>query len=284
MEKIAIIADSTADLDQEAISKYNIHMLRLKIIYKDKEYIDGGSISAQQVYDDFEREVPTTSTPSINDVHELLKQLEADGVTHVIGITIGSKLSGTYNMVRLACESHPNLQSYIFDSKALSLGAGALAIGCGEMIEQGKSFEEITRQLPEMQKKISVFFIVDALKYLIKGGRIGRVSGAVGSMLNIKPIISIDSEGVYYTYDKIRGKNHAIKKLVSIAEETLSSTKARMWVMHGGALQEGKALLEKFKSVSGITSLNFGCIGPVLGVHAGPGLLGFILVKEPFYN
>lgn len=284
MEKIALITDSTSDLDQETILKYNIKVLRLKIIYKDKEYLDGGTISSEEVYKNLEFEVPSTSTPVMSEAEELFNQLENEGYTHVIAIHIGSKLSGTFNMVNLVLKKHPKLQSYVFDSKALSLGAGSLVIACGEMIEQGKSFKDITEQLPAMQKKVSVFFVVDTLKYLIKGGRIGRVSGVLGSILKIKPIISIDTDGVYYTFEKARGKKQAVRRLVSIAEETLRNTKAKIWVMHGDALQEGKELFERFKPLTNITKLNFGSIGPVLGVHTGPGLVGFVMVQEPFYK
>lgn len=284
MEKIALVADSTADLDQKTILKYDIKVLRLKVIYEDREYIDGVTISSDEVFKNLDKEVPTTSTPVMSDVHEIFTQLEEEGYTHVIGIHISSNLSGTFNMVNLALKKHPKLQSYVFDSKALSLGAGSLVIACGEMIKEGKTFREITEQLPAMQKKVSVFFVVDTLKYLIKGGRIGRVSGVLGSMLNIKPIIAIDKDGVYYTYEKIRGKKQAVKKLVAIAEETLKNTKAKIWIMQGDALYEGKELLDRFKSLSNVTSLNFGSVGPVLGVHTGPGLLGFVMVKEPFYS
>lgn len=284
MEKIALITDSTADLDKETILKYDIHVIRLKVIYKNAEYLDGDTISAEEVYKKLEEEVPTTSTPVMGDVEELFSRLEKEGFTHVIAIHLSANLSGTCNMVQLALQNVPQLQSYIFNSKALSLGSGALVIACGEMIAKGKTFQEITEQLPEMQKKISVFFVVDTLKYLIKGGRIGRVSGVLGSILDIKPIITIDSEGIYYTYDRIRSKKQAVNKLIEIAEKNLKETQAKIWVMHGDALHEGKELFERFKSLSNITELNFGSVGPVLGVHTGSGLVGFVMVKEPFYR
>lgn len=284
MEKIALIADSAADLTEDIIKEYNVNILPLKIIYKEKEYLDGLTITADEVYDNLEEEIPSTSLPSVQEVDNLFTKLEKDGYTHIIAIQLSSNLSGTFNTVNLVSGNHPNITSTVFDSKSLTLGTGALIIGCGEMIKNGKSYKEIVKQLPSMRDKVSVFYVVDTLKYLIKGGRIGKVSGTIGTMLNLKPIISINKEGVYYTYSKIRGKKQATRKLISIAEEALKTTKAKIWIMHGGAKDEGEILLEKFKSLSNITSLNFGCISPALGVHTGKGLIGVIIVKEPFYT
>ncbi|WP_461207159.1 DegV family protein [Clostridium sp. DL1XJH146] len=283
MEKIALIADSTCDLEKAQIEQYDIKVLPLKIIYKNKEYLDRIEISPQEVYDNIETEIPTTSLPSLQEIDTLFNKLEDEGYTHTICIHLSSNISGTYNSVKLIADEHPKLTSTVFDSKSLTLGTGAIVLACSELIEQNKSYEEIVNKLPSIKEKISVFYVVDTLKYLIKGGRIGKVSGTLGSVLNIKPIISINDDGVYYTYDKIRGKKHATKKLFEIAEERLKNSKSKIWIMHGGAEAEGKLLFEKMKTLQNITSLNFGQISPVLGVHTGPGLIGFIIAEEPLF-
>jgi DegV family protein with EDD domain len=284
LEKIALIADSACDLTKQQIEKYNVIILPLKIIYKNNEYLDGITITPEEVYEKLEEEIPSTSLPSPKEIDDVFMKLENEGYTHVIAIPLSSNLSGTYNTVKLIADNHPKLISTIFDSKSLTLGTGSLVLGCGEMIEQGKSYEEIVNQLPLMRDRVTVYYVVDTLKYLIKGGRIGKVSGTIGSLLNVKPIISIDKDGVYYTYAKIRGKKQATSKLFSIAEDALKKGKSKIWIMHGGCLEEGKAVLEKFKSLSNITSLEFGCISPALGVHTGKGLIGLIIANEPFHK
>lgn len=283
MEKIALVTDSTSDLDNETIEKYDIKVLRLKVIYKDREYIDGLTIESQEVYENLEKEIPTTSTPSIGDADALFKQLTEEGYTHVLCIHISSGLSGTLNMIRLALEKYKQLTAFVFDSKALSLGAGALVIGCAEMIKSGMSFDDVISQLPSMRDQISVFFVVDTLKYLIKGGRIGKVAGVLGSIMSVKPIISIGKDGVYYTYEKVRGKAKALGKMIDIIEEKVQDAKAKVWLMHGDAKQEAKEIFEKIKALKNVASLNMGLVGPVLGVHTGPGLVGVVIVKEPFF-
>lgn len=281
MDKIALVTDSTSDLDKKTIDKYNIKVLPLRIVYKDREYIDRVNITPKEVYDNLSVEVPHTSLPSMQDMENLFAKLEKEGYTHAIVVPISSGLSGTYNTLKLVSENHPELKITVFDSKSLTLGAGAIIIKCAELINAGKTYEEIVELLPKIRDSISVFYIVDTLKYLIEGGRIGRVSGTVGELLNIKPIISINSEGIYYTYTKVRGKKKALSLLFEISMEILKSTKGRVWVMHGGAEEEGLKFYELFRNIENITYLGFGDISPVAGVHTGPGLIGIVIMKEP---
>ncbi|MBL4936050.1 DegV family protein [Clostridium sp. YIM B02515] len=280
MQKIALITDSSCDLTKEIIDKYDIKILPLRIIYKDKEYIDRVTISPNEVYDNLVNEIPTTSMPSMGDMENLFSLIEEQGYTHVIAITLSSGLSGTFNALKLVSENHLNLVSYLFDSKSLSLGLGALVYECGKLISDGKSFEEIVDMLPAIKEKISLFYVVETLEYLKKGGRIGKVAGTIGDLLNIKPIISIDDEGKYFTYAKVRGRKQSITKLIDIAKETLETTKAKIFVMHGGALEQGEKIYDLFSKMPNVTSIYFTDISPALGVHTGPGLLGIAVVKE----
>jgi DegV family protein with EDD domain len=280
MEKIALVADSTCDLNEEEIKKYNVHMLPLKIVYKDREYTDRVDITPQEVYDNMKVEVPSTSLPSMEEIDSLFSKLKDEGYTHVIAITISTGLSGTNNSIRLVSEKHPEMTYEIFDSKALSLGAGAIVLECGEMIEEGKDFDTIVKQLPILREKIKVFYVLDTLKYLMKGGRIGKVSGSIGEFLNIKPIISIDGEGIYYTYTKVRGRKKSINKLYEIIKETLEDTTGKVWVLHGGAKDEAQKLYEKAKNIPNAIRQGYRDISPVAGVHTGPGLLGITIMEK----
>jgi EDD domain protein, DegV family len=280
MYKIALVTDSTSDLDKEIVDKYDIKVLPLRIVYKDKEYIDRVNITPKEVYDNLHIEIPHTSLPSMQDIENLFLKLEKEGYTHIIVVSISSGLSGTYNTLKLVSENHPGLKTTVFDSKSLTLGAGAIIIKCAELIETGNTYEEIVEILPKIRDSISVHYIVDTLKYLIKGGRIGRVSGTVGELLNIKPIIAINPEGIYYTYAKVRGKKKALSTLFEISADILKSTKGRVWIMHGGAEEEGRKFYGLFRNIENITYLGFGDISPVAGVHTGPGLIGVVIMKE----
>jgi len=280
MSKIALITDSTSDVDKEMIQKYDLKVLPLRIIYKDKEFIDRVTITPKQVYDNLEYEIPSTSLPSMQDMEDMYLKLEQEGYTHAIAVVISANLSGTYNTLRLVSENHPSIETCVFDSKSLTIGEAAIVEECGEMIKFQKSFNEIVEALPKIQSRITVYYAVDTLKYLIKGGRIGKVSGTIGEILNIKPIISINEDGVYYTYAKSKGKKKAVSKLVDIAREALEHTSCKIWVMHGGAYEEVKPFSEMIAALPNITRLSFGEISPVAGVHTGPGLLGIIIMKD----
>ena len=193
MSKIALITDSTSDVDKEMIQKYDLKVLPLRIIYKDKEYIDRVTITPKEVYDNFIYEIPSTSLPSMQDMEDMYLKLEEEGYTHAIAVIISANLSGTYNTLRLVSENHPSIETCVFDSKSLTIGEAAIVEECGDLIKCGKSYAEIIEALPEIQSRITVYYAVDTLKYLIKGGRIGKVSGTIGEILTIIPIISINN-------------------------------------------------------------------------------------------
>ncbi len=282
MSKIALITDSTSDLSPEIIEKYNIQVLSFKIIYKDREYVDGIEITPEDVYDRLKIEVPTTALPSLKDMHDLYKRLETEGYTHAIIVTLSSGLSGIHNAVTLVSQSYPNIQSYVYDSKSISLGEAYLVEECGKMIQAGKDFQEIIAAFPIMKKKMHLFFVVGTLEYLVKGGRIGRVVGTIGDILNIKPIISIgESDGKYYTVDKVRGRKRSLKRLKEIGQNILAQNKCQISVMSGAAKAEGQQIAEEFARETNAISVCYGgAISPVAGVHSGPGLVGVLLVED----
>ncbi len=283
MSNIAIITDTTCDLPEEILKQYNINVLPFRIIYKDREYRDKFEITPEEVYNNLANEIPTSSMPSMDDMEEMFHEIEEKGCKEVIAIVLSTGLSGIYNGIQVVSENHPNLRTFICDSQSISVGEGALVVECAKLAEKGKSFDEIVEAIPSIKKRIHLFFVVGTLEYLKKGGRIGKVSGTIAELLNIKPIISIDSkDGKYFTYDKVRGKKQALNRLVSIGEEILSKNKCSIYVMHGNGEEEAKKVYMQIKEKTNVISSTWGgCISPVSGVHSGPGLIGLVLVEEP---
>lgn len=281
MQKIAIFTDSACDLTDAELKEYGIRFLPLQIIYKDSSYRDRVEISADEVYGNLEVEVPKTSLPTGTDIDALFTELKKEGYTHAIGVMISGGLSGTANSVKLVAEEHPEIETYIYDTKNLSISEGIMALKAAKMVRDGLSFEAIKETLPEEKKSVDTYYCLATLEYLIKGGRIGKVSGTIGQMLNIKPIIYVNEEGIYVTLDKARGTKQAYMKLVSILKENLEKTKCKVYVMHGGAKKEAQDMVERIKDLPGILSLEFRQISPALGVHTGRGLIG-IAVERMF--
>lgn len=280
MQKIAVLTDSGSDLTLEQYKEYNIEFVPFRIIYSYGEFEDKISLSPKELYDSLEKEIPKTSLPSTARIDDILNKLEAEGYTHVIVVAISSGLSGTANAIRLALEDHPKLTSYVYDTKILSMAEGALVLNAAEMVKEGKTFEEIIEQLPKFRKKTHGYYTINTLEYLKKGGRIGKVAGTIGEILNLKPIISVNDEGIYYTYAKVRGRKQSINKIYKIAKEHLEKGKSKVWVLNGGSsAEEFDHLYKMISELDNIESIAPATIGPSLGVHTGPGLLG-VIVQE----
>ncbi|MBZ9636656.1 DegV family protein [Clostridium sp. FP1] len=282
MNKIALITDTTSDLNRELIEKYNINVLPFRIIYSDREYLDNVDITSQEVYANMEKEVPTSSLPSMKDMEELFLKLEEQGYTHAIAVTLSTGLSGIFNAMKLTSENHPGINTHICDSQSIALGEGLIVTECGRLIEEGKSFEEIVEAIPSIKKRIHLYFLVGTLEYLKKGGRIGKVSGTIAELLNIKPIIAVDTDGKYVTCEKVRGRKQSLNKLVELTNNILDKKKCRVYIVHGDALEESKKVMESIRPHPNVISIEFGgYISPVSGVHSGPGLIGMVCIEEP---
>jgi DegV family protein with EDD domain len=281
MEKIALITDSTCGLPNEYIEKYNVYVVSLKIIYKTKEFIDGIDITPDEVYSKIEEELPTTSMPSVQDVSDTFEAIIKDGYTHVIAMPISSGLSGTINSFLIASEHFKDkLNCFVFDTKILSMAVGLSIIEIGKMIEAKKSFDYICNEIPRLRNKTSMYFTVDTLEYLLKGGRIGKVSGHLGQLLNIKPIITMSEDGSYTTFSKTRGSNQAFNKLVSIATDILDKGKCKVVIMTGTMKNEAEKLKTILAAHRNTTFTYVGSITPVVGIHSGPRLLAFAILEE----
>lgn len=276
MEKIALLTDSSCDLPQEIIEKYNIHIIPLHIIFKDADYRDGIDLTPEEFYRRLPGEIPSTSMPSMGETWELMLKLKKEGYTHILAILLSSGLSGTLSMVEgLKERAHKmDISLTIINSKALSLALGFLVMRAGELIQEKFTLPQIVDTIEKLVKETRVFFVLKTLEYLRKGGRIGLVEGTIGDILDIKPIISINQDGVYYSVTKTRGRNRSLNKIIEIAVEAIGNRKVYLGVVHGAAQQEAEKVMEKLEKLVDIKEAFIGQTTPSMGVHTGPGLIG----------
>ncbi|MGV8083754.1 MAG: DegV family protein [Coriobacteriia bacterium] len=274
--KIAILVDSCSDVPKEYREKYGMYLLPLTIIYKDAEYRDGIDIQPEEVYARFSEEIPSTSLPSPSTVANVFKQIKADGYEQVIAVVISSGLSGTYELVRSFGPNPEGLQVHYVDTKNIGIGSGFSAIRAGELIEKGLPFEEVCEGVEYAAKHTKLFFCVSTLEYLVKGGRIGHVAGMLGQILDLKPVISCNDEGVYYTVAKARGRKKSLRIALDKAIEFANGAKEySITVMHGAAREEAEAIVAELKAqLQNFRICIEGQITPALVVHTGPGLIG----------
>ncbi|PJI07190.1 MULTISPECIES: DegV family protein [Clostridium] len=280
--EFAILVDSCCDVPEEYLEKYPIYVLPLRINYKGKSYRDRIDISPEEIYRKLSIEIPTTSLPEYSDVEEVFDNIIKDGYNKIISISISSNLSGTFNLIRLVSEEfkEKGIDIYLFDTKNIAIGSGMYAISVADNLEEGKSYKETIQLLKSEYGNSKVFFCVETLEYLRKGGRIGRVASMLGSALGVKPIITCDEDGTYCIAGKERGSKRCIKKVIALVNEFASrGKKAQISIMCSGERIELPEIKNKLEQLlpNSIVKIQ-GQISPVLGVHVGPGLIGIAVL------
>lgn len=273
--KTAILMDSGCDLSEELIERYGIKVLRLKVMYGDKMYSDGADIDPLEVYARFPDDIPKTSTPNMQEVMDIVDEIRAEGYEKIIAISISSELSGTYNVMAMTLRGIEDMQTYAYDTRNISIGSGLYALWAAKQLDEGRSFEEVTAGLERKIHDSKVFFYMDTLDYLRKGGRINPAVAVVGKVLGIKPVISCNERGVYYTVAKIRGAKKGIGKLMEVAMEFADGRKSMIGLMNGDAAETAKQIrpLIKEQAPNGEIVVDKQ-ITATMAVHTGPGLIG----------
>ncbi|MCS1351656.1 DegV family protein [Mechercharimyces sp. CAU 1602] len=277
MARIALVTDSSCDLPKEVVEKWNIEVVPLRIVFSHGEYRDGIDLTTDEVVDRLSEEIPTTSMPSPSDIHATFQRLQRDGFSHCIVLPISAAMSGTYNTFRLAAEEHEGIEIKVIDSSSLSWELGLIILEVARLIHAGLEFNDIIAKVDDIKQKVKGYFVLDTLEYLKKGGRIGTVASSIGSLLNIKPIITPNNEGKFVPYTIARGKKQATRKMIQPIHEQLKNTRASIAVFHIRAEEEAKALLQQFQEMENVREVYLGTVSPTLLVHSGPGLLGIAI-------
>lgn len=274
-QKIAILTDSGSDVPYDIAKEMNIFVVPLQVNYKDRSYRDGVDIDADTMYSRLKEEIPTTSLPLGSDIDKVLQDIEAQGYTHILAVVLSSGLSGTCNLLRLVAKES-KLPIEVIDTKNIGIGSGLSVIKAAKYVKEGLSWEDLITKVNETVLKTRVFFVLDTLEYLQKGGRIGKVTALIGYALDLRPIITCDSEGIYTTVAKARGRKVSINRCLELALEFAgNSNHITLALAHGHALDEVLKLKEHLlQKLGDRVTLYIGQVSPALGVHTGPGLIG----------
>ena len=275
--KTAILTDSSCDLSDEQLERYNIRMISLRIICQNAEYRDRIELDQDQIYNIMDDELPKTSLPLPEDIHAIYTQLVEDGYTDVIHLCISSGLSGTWNMVRILVEEYTDkLNIRVIDSKTLSSGLGMMVLAAARALEAGAEPDMAVQAAQAVRDTQLAMFVIRTLEYLRKGGRIGLVEGVLGSLLQIKPIVFVNDDGIYETLAKARGYKAAVETMIQEAVKRFGKTKIDLSVVHGHAQEEAQTLMERLKQALNVAGECITAVSPVLAIHTGRGLLGII--------
>ena len=269
-----LISDSTSYLPENLISDYGIIIIPLNLHLEGKSYKEGRDISHAEFYNIFKssKMFPTTSQPSAGEFLEVFQRLTPDDEALVI--LISAELSGTMQSALMArnmlvTERQKNI--HIIDSRSSSMGMGFQLLKAGEMFAQGRTMSEVIEEVERITIQQEIYFIVDNLEYLVRGGRLSKSSGLIGNLLQLKPVLTV-REGKLELFDKVRTSSRAVKLMKQQVEKNKSWIK-RLAVIHVQAEEEASKLQQDLQEQYGITAL-ISEAGPVIGAHTGPGTLG----------
>jgi DegV family protein with EDD domain len=274
---VRIVTDSTCDLPPETVARLGITVVPLTILWDGEELLDGIDIDAPAFYDRLRKSatLPKTSQPSVDRFVAAYRAIpESD---EVVSIHISSRMSGTINSATAAREQLGGRRIEIVDSEHVSLGLGAIVVIAAEAANAGATVDAVAAAARAAIQRVHVVALVDTLEFLRRGGRIGRARSLLGSILNIKPILHIQ-DGEMAPLDRVRTYNRAVERLVQAATE--HHDLERLYVAAGGDDAAATALADRIRPLIPGVEVNVGRIGPVVGVHAGPGVLGVCPVRR----
>jgi DegV family protein with EDD domain len=276
--KIALVTDSTADLPRQLINQWKIFVLPLKVSFGNQQFLDT-ELTAEEFYSRLaaESELPKTSQPSPEDFASVYAKALAE-YDEIISIHISSGLSGTLNSAHMAAEKFGG-KVHLVDSRSISLGIGQQVLEAAKGIQEGLAVQAVLDRIGKMREKMETIFTLDTMEYLHKGGRIGEVKGMLGALLRIKPVIRVNEEGVYVPAGIARSREKALCGIVSALEHAAKGRTVRaLAIAHGAAKDAADKLQNKLESVFNVRASLFTQVGPVIGVHTGPGTVGASVV------
>ena len=279
--RIAVLTDSTSDLPHELAKELGIRIIPQVLIMGTKTWRDGVDIDPPAFYKLLQTspDFPASSQPSVADFRKAFEELakDADGIAAIL---ISDELSGTINSARMAKESLPDVPIEIVDTRSVSAQLGFIAIAAARAAAAGADLQTVADTARAMIGHASVYFVVDTLEYLHRGGRIGAASRLFGTALNLKPLLTI-KDGIVQPVTKVRSRRKALATLLQLLDEELAGKeRIQMAVLHVAAPEEADQLAEQLVARYHPAEMLRTECGPVVGTHAGPGTLGVAYYAE----
>jgi DegV family protein with EDD domain len=280
MSRIKVVTDSTADLTREQIEKSGLTVVPLNVHFGDEVYKDGVTIKPSEFYARLRSSsiMPRTSQPSAGEFMEVYQRLAAEADT-IVSVHISSQLSGTLNSAETA-RGMVDVEVVPFDTRLCSQAAARCALLAAREAAAGKSKEDILAVLEQARESTLLVFCADTLEYLQKNGRIGRAQAVLGSMLQVKPVLTMDKEGHVASYDKVRGRSKVLPRMLLAANSTFGAgAEVDVSVIHSVNRDQAEELLTMMRNEFKVRDAVVAEIGPVVGAHIGPGAIGLIVTR-----
>ncbi|MDP2919090.1 MAG: DegV family protein [Dehalococcoidia bacterium] len=276
---VRIVTDSTADLSPELVKTLNITVVPVYVRFGQTSYRDGIDINRDEFYDKLvnSRVHPTTSQPTPADFARVYLEVAKD-TDEIVSVHVSGKLSGTYNSAlrgkELAAEK---CDIQVMDSQSVSMGLGLVTLAAARLAAAGQSLHKVIGEVDEAIANTHLLGVFDTLKYLLLGGRIGKAKALIGSLLNVKPVLSM-RDGEFQPVGNVRTRARGIERLIEFARSMPGIHE--LAVIHSTTQEEAHRLKERLGSLVDSSHLHLARLGPALGVHGGPGVLAVAVRKK----
>lgn len=279
---VRIIADSGSDLEKEEWQKLRVQVAPMSITFGDEMFEDGYTITKEEFYHKLVKEdiYPTTSQPAPDAFLQMFEEAKETG-DEVVVITISTALSGTYQSANIAKEMAEYEKIWIVDSLSATLGERLLIDVAVKMRDAGEQGAKIAEALEEIKGKIQITAAIDTLKYLQKGGRLSKAEASVGTLANIKPLVTISPEGRVETTDKALGKRRAMNKLLEYFKEAQIDYEYTPYFIYAMEEENCDAMIAMLEQAGfDVSMFRKGQLGGTIGAHIGNGAFGFIYIRK----
>lgn len=280
---VKVITDSTSYIPDAIKVEYDISVVSLSVVFGDEAFKEV-NISNEWFFKKLadEKKIPTSSQPSINDLYELFEE-HVKKNDEIVGVFISSDMSGTYSTAltvkNMILEDYPQAKIEVIDSRSNCMQLGFAVLAAAKAAKAGNTFEEVIRAAKENIERSRFVFIPDTLEYLRIGGRIGTASALVGSLLQIKPILTV-TDGKTHLLEKVRTKKRALNEIANIFYDNIKQFGlGDVIVQHINCKEEALELAKSLEKEIG-KKVDICPIGPVIGTHVGPGALGIAYYTE----
>lgn len=276
---VRIVTDSTADLSPQLAKEHGITIVPVYVRFGHENYRDGIDISREEFYERLAttRVHPTTSQPTPDDFAQVYRKLsrEAD---NIVSIHVTSKLSGTYNSAlqgKSLAETKSDIR--IIDSESVTMGLGMITLVAARLATAGESLQHVTDEVKRAISTTHLMGVFDTLKYLMMGGRIGKATALLGSVLKVKPILTM-RDGELHPVGNVRTRSKGIERLSEFVKNAFGIQE--LAIVHATTPDEARGLRDRLSSLVDASRLHIAGLGPALGVHGGPGTLAVALRKK----
>lgn len=271
---IAIVTDSTSDIPPHLAHELGVAVVPLSVIFGEEAYKEGVDITPDLFYERLQsaKDLPTTSAPSVGDFLQTYREA-LKTTNEIVSIHLSSKLSATYDA---ACQAAVQLADEgaridVVDSQSISVGMMFLTVAASKAAREGASLEEIRKLIDNMTPRLRIYIVLDTLEYVRRGGRIGGARAFLGTLLRVKPVLSI-KDGEVHPEERVRTRAHALDRIFQLA--TSYPSIEEIGVAYSTNAEEADAMKRRLEGAIEGKKVRVSRLGPVIGVHGGPGVLG----------